>query len=50
MDDEITVTCTCGWEATGPTDDVVTRTQAHGRELHNMEATREDVLAMAGGS
>ncbi len=41
------VTCVCGWEAAGPEDDVVAQTQAHGREVHNMETSREQVLAMA---
>lgn len=45
MEDEIKVRRTCGWEAPGPTDEVVARTQAHGRDLHDMEATSEDVLA-----
>ncbi len=43
------VTCVCGWEAAGPEDDVVAQTQAHGREVHNMETSREQVLAMALG-
>ncbi len=41
------VTCVCGWEASGPEDDVVSATQDHGREVHNMETSREQVLAMA---
>lgn len=41
------VRCTCGWETSGDEDDVVAATREHGRRLHNMEATREDVLAMA---
>jgi hypothetical protein len=45
--DEITVRCVCGWESTGPTDDVVAATTEHGRRVHNMTATREQVLAMA---
>ncbi len=31
----------------GPEDEVVTATQDNGRELHNMEATRDEVLSMA---
>ncbi len=46
---EIVVTCECGFEVRGETDDVVERTQAHGREAHNMDVTREQVLAMARG-
>jgi predicted small metal-binding protein len=41
------VRCACGWETTGDEDAVVTATQEHGRRLHNMEATREQVVAMA---
>jgi predicted small metal-binding protein len=41
------VRCACGWETTGTEDAVVAATQEHGRRLHNMQATREDVLAMA---
>jgi predicted small metal-binding protein len=44
---EIKVRCVCGWETRGPEDDVVVATQDHGRRVHNMEATREQVLAMA---
>ena len=42
--------CACGWEVTGPLDDVVDATIDHGRRIHNMEATREQVVAalMAG--
>ena len=45
----ITVRCVCGWETTGPEEDVVVATVEHGRRLHNMIATREEVLAMAVG-
>ena len=41
------VRCVCGWETSWPEDDVVAQTQEHGRRIHNMEATREEVLAMA---
>ena len=43
----LTVRCTCGWETTGTEADVVPATIEHGRRLHNMEATPEQVLAMA---
>jgi predicted small metal-binding protein len=39
--------CACGWEATGPVDEVVESTIDHGRRLHNMVATREQVLTQA---
>jgi predicted small metal-binding protein len=37
--------CVCGWEITGTKDQVVDATIDHGRRIHNMEATREQVLA-----
>ena len=41
------VTCECGFSTRGTEDDVVAATQQHGREVHNMDVTREQVLAMA---
>ncbi len=47
MDDEsMTVRCLCGWETTGSEDDVVDATTEHGRRMHNMTPTREEILAM----
>jgi len=47
VDDRIVVVrCVCGWEARGTEDEVVPATQEHGRRVHNMEATRDEVLAM----
>ena len=43
----ITVRCVCGWETSGPEDEVVAATVDHGQKTHNMTATREQVLAMA---
>jgi hypothetical protein len=43
---EYTNRCACGWEVTGPLDDVVDATIDHGRRIHNMEATREQVVAL----
>jgi predicted small metal-binding protein len=41
-------TCQCGVVLRGETDDeVVANAQRHAREVHNMELTREQVLAMA---
>ena len=42
----VRVRCVCGWEMVGPEDDLVVATQEHGRRVHNMEASRDDVLAM----
>ena len=48
MDEEpITIRCACGWETTGTEPDVVVATVEHGRRLHNMTPTRDEVLAMA---
>jgi hypothetical protein len=41
------VRCACGWEVVGTEYEVVPATQAHGRRTHNMNATRDEVLAMA---
>jgi predicted small metal-binding protein len=48
MDDPTMFTnhCACGWEVTGSEDEVVDATIDHGRRIHNMEATREEVLAV----
>ena len=43
---DVTNRCACGWEVTGPEDVVVDATIEHGRRVHNMEATREQVLAV----
>jgi len=51
MDDQpMTVRCACGWETTGPEEDVVAATIEHGRRMHNMTPTRQEVLAMAVGA
>ena len=41
---QFTNRCACGWEVTGSEDEVVDATIDHGRRIHNMEATREQVL------
>lgn len=46
---ECTNRCACGWEITGPEDLVVDATIDHGRRIHNMEATRDQVLAALHG-
>lgn len=41
-------TCQCGVVLRGETDDeLVANAQGHAREVHNMEISREQVLAMA---
>lgn len=44
---DLQVACVCGWETLGSEDEVIVATQTHGREVHNMETTREQVLEMA---
>ena len=43
----LVVRCECRFEARGTEEELVPVVQRHGREAHNMEATREQVLAMA---
>ncbi len=47
MDALLRVRCACGWEVVGVEDEVVEATQEHGRRMHNMAATRDQVLGMA---
>lgn len=44
---QLVVRCQCGWETTGSEEEVVETTQAHGEAVHNMKATRSEVLAMS---
>jgi hypothetical protein len=46
---EYTNRCACGWEVTGALDEVVDATIDHGRRIHNMEATRDQVVAVLMG-
>ncbi len=40
--------CDCGYVVRGETDDeLVANVQKHAREVHDMELTREQILAMA---
>ena len=45
---QFTNRCACGWEFRGSRDDVVDATIEHGRRIHTMEATRDEVLAALG--
>jgi predicted small metal-binding protein len=39
--------CACGWETTGSAEDeLVAAATDHGRRVHNMVPTRDEVLAM----
>jgi predicted small metal-binding protein len=44
---ELVVSCDCGFETRGSEAELVPAVQRHGREAHNMDVTREQVLAMA---
>lgn len=44
---DIVVTCDCGYRVQGNEAEVVAATQQHGRDLHNMDVSVEQVLAMA---
>jgi predicted small metal-binding protein len=45
---EKVINCPCGFVVKGNSDDeVVTRAQEHAKQVHQMELTREQALAMA---
>jgi predicted small metal-binding protein len=44
---ELVVKCDCGFEARGDEEELVPVVQKHGREAHNMEVTRQQVLDMS---
>ena len=41
------ISCDCGWQAHGTEDELVSAAQQHGRDVHDMIPTREQVLATA---
>ncbi|HEX2469723.1 MAG TPA: hypothetical protein VHK05_03965 [Candidatus Limnocylindrales bacterium] len=46
-DDQIrSLRCACGWEASGRFEELVIAAQEHGRRIHNMTPTNEEVEAM----
>lgn len=45
--ERLTVRCACGWETKGTESEVVEATREHGERVHNMTASREQILAMA---
>lgn len=47
MEADLIVTCVCGVQWRGTEAELVPLVQQHGREVHNMEATADQVLAMA---
>jgi len=44
---QLVVKCECGLEMRGQQAELVPQVQKHGRDVHNMDATPEQVLAMA---
>ena len=43
-----TINCPCGFVVKGDTDDeIVMRAQQHAKQVHQMDLTREQALAMA---
>jgi predicted small metal-binding protein len=47
---QFTNRCACGWEFRGSLDPVVDATIDHGKRIHNMDATREEVVAALGAA
>jgi predicted small metal-binding protein len=45
-DEQARLRCACGWETAGTEEEVVAAATEHGAKVHNMRATREEVLAM----
>jgi len=45
MNEHGSLRCACGWETTGTLDELVIAAGEHGRRIHNMEPTRDQVLA-----
>jgi predicted small metal-binding protein len=41
------VSCACGFEVRGTDEELIPVVRQHGLEVHNMEVTPEQVLAMA---
>lgn len=39
------VACECGWSARGTEEELIPLVQQHGKEVHGLEVTREQVLA-----
>lgn len=45
--DTWTITCACGWTTSGTEDAIVAAAREHGRQLHNMDVTHAQAMAMA---
>jgi predicted small metal-binding protein len=44
---DVVVECGCGWVTRGEEDRAVEAMQVHGRQIHGVEITRDQVLAKA---
>jgi hypothetical protein len=44
---QLKVTCHCGWNVTGTKAEVVAETQAHVQKVHWTDADEEDILELA---
>jgi predicted small metal-binding protein len=44
---EYTVECDCGWSCRGSEEEVIAACREHGREVHGLELSDEQVLAVA---
>jgi predicted small metal-binding protein len=47
MGEGLRTSCVCGWETIGTADEVIAATLDHGRRVHNMEGTADEVRARA---
>jgi len=45
-DGNLRLRCACGWDARGTQEQLVAAAVEHGRRLHNMEPTTDQVMAM----
>ena len=41
------VTCQCGWRVRGVKEEVIKAVQEHGRSVHGLETTEEEVMTLA---
>lgn len=44
---QLRASCACGWETIGDIESTVAATVDHGQRVHNMTATRDQVMAGA---
>jgi predicted small metal-binding protein len=44
---EKVIECDCGWRFQGSEEELIEACAAHGRDVHDMELSREQILAVA---